>query len=535
MKTIKIILLTAGALISGIMLRGCFVAVPDDTHSAASGPTLWTCSMHPEIRLPEPGLCPKCHMDLILLQTGNETLGEREISISPEAARLMELETTEVVRRVAAAEVRMVGKVDYDETRIATISARVPGRIERLYVDYTGIPVKKGEHLAEFYSPELLTAQQELLQAVDALANLKESRSELLRETAEQTVEAAREKLRLWGFTDDQIRGIEQRGTPGDRMTIYSPTAGIVIHRNATAGMYVQTGTPIYTVADLSTVWIKLDAYESDLALIRYGSKVEFTTEVWPGERFEGTISFVDPVIDPATRSAHVRLVINNAGGRLKPGMFVRATARPMISEDGRVINPDLSGKWISPMHPEVVKDEPGVCDVCGMPLVSAESLGYADENEAAAPLLIPVTAALKTGTRAVVYVEIPDAAAPTYEGRIVELGMRLGDSYVVRSGLREGERVVVHGSFKLDAEMQLQAKPGMMSMPSEDAQHAGRPQTHCPVMGGEISKDIYTDHDGMRIYFCCPGCIDEFQTDPGKFLEQMRAGGIEPEKTEDE
>ena len=535
MKTIKIILLIAGALIGGFMLRGCFVTETDHAHSATSEPTLWTCSMHPEIRLPEPGLCPKCHMDLIPLQSGNETLGEREISISPAAAKLMELETAEVVRRMATAEIRMVGKVDYDETRVATISAWVPGRIDRLYVDYTGIPVKKGEHLAEFYSPELLTAQQELLQAVDALANLTESRSELLRETAAQTVEAAREKLRLWGFSNDQIREIEQRGTPRDRMTIYSPTSGIVIHRNATAGMYVQTGTPIYTVADLSTVWIRLDAYESDLALIRYGSKVEFTTEAWPGERFEGTISFVDPIIDPATRSANVRLVINNSDGRLKPGMFVRATARPMVSEEGRVINPDLSGKWISPMHPEVVKDEPGVCDVCGMPLVSAESLGYADEHEAAAPLLIPVTAALKTGTRAVVYVEIPDTETPTYEGRIVELGMRAGDSYIVRGGLHEGERVVVHGSFKLDAEMQLQAKPGMMSMPSEDVQRAGRPQTHCPVMGGEINRAIYTDYQGMRIYFCCPGCEDPFLADPDKYLAEMRAAGIEPEKTEDE
>ena len=490
--------------------------------------------MHPQIQLPKPGKCPICFMDLIPLESGSDAGGEREISVSPYAAKLMEIETTEVIRTFVAAEVRMVGKVDYDETRVSYLSAWVPGRIDRLFVDYTGIPVKKGDHLAELYSPELLTAQQELIQAVQTLENLKHSQSSMLLNTAKQTIEAVREKLRLWGFTAEQIARIEASGEPSDHMTIYSPTGGIVIHKNAKEGQYVQTGTQIYTIADLSRVWIQLDAYESDIHWLRYGSKVEFTTEANPGKTFTGTISFIDPVINPATRTAKVRVIVENPAMELKPGMFVRAIARPEIAEDGRVMNPALAGKWISPMHPEIVKDGPGTCDVCGMPLVTAESLGYVNEDTQNAPLIIPVTAALKTGKRAVVYVEIPGRDKPTYEGREVELGARLGDCYVVASGLDEGERVVTRGAFKLDAELQIHAKPSMMSIESETPASDSpqrKPQTLCPVMGGAINKEIYTDYNGMRIYFCGAGCDGEFNADPEKYIAQMRAQGVEPEQ----
>jgi Cu(I)/Ag(I) efflux system membrane fusion protein len=536
MKRLKIILPIAAALLVGFLLRGCFnspVPSPETAQPAASEPKVWTCSMHPQIKLPEPGKCPICFMDLIPLESGGTDLGEREISVSPYAAKLMALETTEVRRQFAAADVRMIGKIDYDETRVSYISAWVPGRIDRLFVDYTGIPVKKGDHLAELYSPELLTAQQELLQALSTLDNLKDSQSTLLRETAEQTVAAAREKLRLWGFTAEQVDAIEARGTPSDHMTIYSPAAGIVIHKNAQEGLYVQTGTQIYTIADLSTLWIQLDAYESDLSLLRYGSAVEFTTQTYSGETFGGTITFIDPVINPSTRTAKVRVIVDNRDGRLKPGMFVRAVARPQVAAGGRVMDPDLAGKWISPMHPEIVKDGPGNCDVCGMPLVTAESLGYAGQGPANAPLLVQASAVLKTGKRAVVYVEQTGTEQPTYEGREVELGMRVGNFYIVDRGLEEGERVVTHGSFKLDAELQIQAKPSMMSIPSENAPMEMKPQTRCPVMGGEINREVFTDYNGMRIYFCCPGCDAEFKANPSKFLEKMRMAGIEPEKLE--
>lgn len=521
MKILKLILPLIIALLTGFFIRGFFTPSPPHplAHPEVAAPSVWTCSMHPQIQLPKAGKCPICFMDLIPLDYSDDEGGEREIRISPYAAKLMELETTEVVRRFAQAELRMVGKVDYDETRVSTISSWVPGRIDRLFVDSTGMPVKQGEHLAEFYSPDLLTAQEELLQSIKHNPSL---------------INPAREKLRLWGFTAEQIAEVETRGTPSDHMTIYSPVGGIVIHKNVQEGMYVKTGTKIYTIADLSNVWIQLDAYESDINWLRYGSDVEFTTESYPGETFEGTISFIDPIINPATRTAKVRVIVENKSHRLKPGMFVRAIARPQVGENGRIMNPDLAGKWISPMHPEIVKDAPGPCDVCGMPLVTAESLGYvANDDDSKAPLLIPVTAALKTGKRAIVYVEIPDQEKPTYEGREVALGRRLGDFYIVESGLEEGEHVVTRGAFKLDAELQIRAKPSMMSMPSEklnDLPIEMKPQTHCPIMGGEINKDVFTDYNGMRIYFCCGGCDTEFNATPEKHLTTMRAEGIEPE-----
>jgi Cu(I)/Ag(I) efflux system membrane fusion protein len=249
-----------------------------------------------------------------------------------------------------------------------------------------------------------------------------------------------------------------------DHVTLYSPVGGIVIQKNAQEGSYVKTGDRIYTVADLSRVWVQIEAYESDLPWLRYGQKVSFTTEAWPGETFEGTIAFIDPVLNASTRTVSVRVNVDNPELKMKPGMFVSAVAHPLISEDGKVANPSLAGKWICPMHPEVVKDAPGACDICGMKLVTAEELGYVTQTPTNAPLVIPSTAPLITGTRAVVYVEVPGRETPTYEGREIILGPKAGDYYIVHNGLKEGERVVTQGAFKLDAELQIRAKPSMMS-----------------------------------------------------------------------
>ncbi|MEI6891854.1 MAG: efflux RND transporter periplasmic adaptor subunit [Pontiella sp.] len=508
MKRIKLTLIILTALLTGFLLRGGFSpqqAAPPPAAPAVAAPTIWTCSMHPQIQLPKAGKCPICFMDLIPLEARDEGGGEREIRISPYAAKLMELETTAVSRRFAAAEVRMVGQVDYDETRVSHIASWVAGRIDRLFVDYTGVAVLKGDHLAEIYSPELITTQEELLQAIQTVEELKNSDSTYLLESTKKTIVAAREKLRLWGFTVEQIAAIETRGTPSDHMTIYSSGSGIVIQKEVQEGMYVKTGMRIYTIADLSTLWIQLDAYESDLNGLRYGGRVEFTTVAYPGEVFEGTISFIDPMINPATRTAKVRLIVDNPTLKLKPGMFVRAIARPMIAADGHVMDAGLAGKWISPMHPEIVKDAPGSCDVCGMPLVTAESLGYVAKTKDHAPLLIPITAALKTGKRAVVYVEIPHTKKPTYEGREVQLGQRLGPFYVVKSGLEEGERVVTRGAFKLDAELQIHAKPSMMSAPSESTASPERePRTpSAPIRPGDVPKRFSQALEAsVRAYF---------------------------------
>ena len=452
-KMIRGVVLVLSAFVLGFMIRGCWQG-SDSVHSRAVGDaerqvTMWTCSMHPQIRQPAPGKCPICTMDLIPVDT--RLIGLREIEFSEEAAKLMEIETSIVERKFVTAEIRMVGKIDYDETRLKNITAWVPGRIDRLYVDFTGITVSKGDHMVYLYSPELISTQRELL-----LPSLKD---------------AAREKLRLLGLAAEQIEEIEKTGQPTDHITIYAPIGGVVIERHATEGMYVETGTKIYTIADLSNLWVKLDAYESDMMWIRYGQEVEFTTQSYPGQVFKGTISFIDPVLNDKTRTVKVRVNVDNTEGKLKPQMFVKAIVRSSVAVGGRVMAPEMAGKWICPMHLDVVKTQAGSCDICGMDLVTTESLGYVKaDTPKEAPIVIPASAPLITGKRAVVYVQLPDKERPTYEGREIVLGPRAGDYYIVESGLTESEIVVTNGNFKIDSAMQIQAKPSMMSKEGEKA-----------------------------------------------------------------
>jgi len=497
----------------------------------------WTCSMHPQIRQPKPGKCPICFMDLVRASSSGGDIGERQILFSEEAIKLMEIETTAAERKFVTAEVRMVGKIDCDETRVKHITAWVPGRIDRLYVDFTGTRVNKGDHMVYLYSPELLSAQAELLQAVKAVENLKAGSSELIGRSILATLEAAREKLRLLGLTTDQIEQIEKTGKPVDHLTIYAPIGGVVIEKHRTEGTYVNTGTEIYMIADLTHLWVKLDAYESDMMWIRYGQEVEFTTEAYPGEVFKGRLSFIDPVLNAKTRTVKLRVNVENRDGKLKPEMFVRAVVRSKIAQGGLVMDPEMAGKWICPMHPAVVKTESSTCDICGMDLVTTESLGYVEANASKeAPLVIPASAPLVTGTRAVVYVQLPDSEKPTYEGREVVLGPRAGDYYIVKSGLAEGETVVTNGGFKIDSAMQIQAKPSMMNpeggaVPGHHHRGDVKPepstdeaveQTICPVMGGAIDKNVFTVYEGKKVYFCCPGCKPEFEKNPEKYLAEL-------------
>ncbi|MFH0910438.1 MAG: efflux RND transporter periplasmic adaptor subunit [Planctomycetota bacterium] len=437
--------------------------------------------MHPQIRQPEPGKCPICGMDLIPVKEGGpEAIGPRQLGMSEESVRLAEIETRRVERRYVDMEIPLVGKVDYDETRVKTISAWVSGRLDRLYVDFTGISVKAGDHLVEMYSPELFSGQEELLQAIRAEENLRQSPSEVLKRSAAETIRAAREKLRLLGLLPAQIEAVVAKGAPTAVVEIKAPAGGIVIEKHATEGMYVETGMPIYTIADLSVVWVRLEAYESDIAWIRYGQEVDITTEAYGDKPFSGRISFIDPELDLETRTVRLRVVAKNPEGLLRPHMFVRAVVRARLAENGRVVSASLQGKWISPMHPEVVKDRPGTCDICGMPLVRAEDLGYASDEEAVPPLVVPASAVLTTGRRAIVYVRVPGRERPTFEGVEVTLGPRAGDAYLVHAGLAEGREVVTNGNFKIDSALQLLAKPSMMNpegggpAPAGHAQHAG-------------------------------------------------------------
>lgn len=464
-------------------------AAPEAPADAA--PSLWTCSMHPQIQSPDPGLCPICGMDLIPVSAGGSG-GPRVLELSPLAAQLAEVQTAEVSRREVEHEIRLVGKVAFDETRLRYITAWVPGRLDRLYVDYTGTLVRAGDHLVDLYSPELLSAQEELLQALDARAKL-DGASALLRQTAERTLASSREKLRLWGLGADQIGAIEATGTVSEHITIRAPAGGVVVHKNKNAGDYVKTGERVYTIADLSQVWVLLDAYESDLPWIHYGQRVSFETEAYPGERFEGQVVLVDPVLDERTRTIKLRLNVANPDRRLKPGLFVRAVARTPLSRTGHALDPALAGMWVCPMHGEVLKEEQAPCDLCGMHLVPVESLHEVGGHPERLPLVVPASAVLWTGVRSVVYVRLP-GEAPVFEGREVVLGPRSGDHYVVEGGLVAGERVVTRGAFKIDSALQIQARPSMM-LPED------RPPPRLPVSAQALAalEPVYASYGRVQ------------------------------------
>lgn len=515
------IALVVGLLIGFLLFRSHSGGGGHDHGSASSGEAksgsaedeVWTCSMHPQVKALNPGLCPICAMDLIPLSAMGGGDGERSFSMSEAAKALAGITAVEVIREHPEAEVRLYGKVVYDETSMRTVAARFPARIDRLFVDYTGIRVQEKDHLAIVYSPDLLSAQTELLTAkrfdnIDAL-------------------EAARDKLRLWGFSEKRISGIESSGKTSDQLIIDAPMSGIVTHKNVNEGDYVQTGTPFFRIADLEEVWVLLDAYESDTPWLRYGQEIAFTTKSVPGRIFDGRISFISPELDPTTRTVAVRVNVPNEDNLLKPGMFVSGIVHAKVAGAGQVLDPSLAGKWISPMHPEVVKDGPGQCDVCGMDLVPAEKLGYvADQGRFEPPLVIPASAVLHTGKRSVVYVELPDTEQPTFEGREILIGPRAGDQYIVEAGLQSGERVVAEGGFVIDSALQIQAKKSMM-LPGDGDSERLFPEAAAP-------EPFLTDTDGLlESYYAIQSALagdsfEEAQKSAENFRERLQTISIE-------
>lgn len=428
------IVIIVAAFLIGFLLRGQGSAPPVDStvHEQVleeeSKVTIWTCSMHPQIQLPNPGKCPICFMDLIpVITEGEKELGERQLRMTETAVKLASIEVSPAERKFVEADIRMVGNITYDETRVASITAWVPGRLDILYANYTGITVNKGDRMVLMYSPQLLSAQEELIQAKKAVEAMTGSRNRALRSTAGTTLDAAREKLRLYGLTERQIEEIELSGKTTDQLTIFAPIGGVVVEKSAKEGMYMNTGTQIYTIADLTEVWVLFDAYQSDLPWLLIGQHIEFTSPSFPGKTFVGTIEFIDPVLDDRTRTAKVRAAVNNRDGKLKPDMFVSGIAKSRLNKLGKPVDESVT-------------------------------------DLSAAPLVIPSSAPLLTGTRAVVYVQLSEREEPTFEGREIELGPKAGDYYVVKSGLHEGELVVTNGAFKIDSELQIRAMPSMMN-----------------------------------------------------------------------
>lgn len=430
-------LLVAFAVGITVGARGCGEesheqASPESGHAGHGESTVWTCAMHPQIRMDEPGQCPICGMDLIpATPVYDEDEGEHVstrgelVELSPRARALAAIETAPVARASSRAEIRLLGRIDYDETRIRTVTPWTAGRIDELRVRVTGARIKRNQVVAKLYSPEIYSAMRDLVAAAEQSERLA-SGLHGSAELAQRALSASKQRLRLLGVPDRQINNVIRTRKPPTDVEIRSPFTGTVLDRLVDEGQYVSAGTPLFRIADLSRVWVQIDAYETDLPHLRVDQEVVVKVEGLSGEPFTGRTAFIDPVLDERERTARVRVEVDNPQGQLRPGMFAEA-------------------------------------------IIESEAAG------GPAPLVIPESAPLFTGRRSVVFVESPQASVPTYELRVVRLGPRAGPVYPVLAGLNEGERVVTHGAFVLDADVQLRGGRSMMTM-ADDVSSAPPP-----------------------------------------------------------
>lgn len=496
-----VVLIAAGVLLIvllGVLQRGGWIGGDRAAATAGSGAedVVYTCPMHPQIRQPRPGTCPICAMPLELATTdGASAQDEYAVTIEPAARRLANIQTAPVQRRPVEKTVESIGRLAIDESRQATISAYVAGRIERLFADYTGVEVKRGDHIAVIYSPALYAAQVEYLESKRTVESMGTASLEAVRRAQERLASGTRQRLIELGMTAEQLDELDQSQEPRSRLTIYAPMGGTVIEKLAVEGKYVDVGESIYQIADLSMVWLMLQLFPEDAALVRFGQHVDVEVQSLPGKVFEGRVSFIDPVVDQRTRTVDVRIEMTNEDGLLRPGDYASARVKIPLGETGQVYDADLAGKWISPMHPQIVRDEPGDCPVCGMALVPTSRYGYSDQPVPQPELLVvPRRAVLMTGSTSMVYVETERGR---FEIRPVRLGPLLRDQAVIVDGLTAGEQVAVSGNFLIDSQMQLAGKPSLID-PTRAIAKAEKQDGPLAIssdqvqpIGGDVGRDL--------------------------------------------
>ncbi|WP_234568373.1 efflux RND transporter periplasmic adaptor subunit [Rhodohalobacter sp. 614A] len=443
----KNILLYAGLLVLGLFLGYLFFGGTDteqpmdehieEAHTDEQGNVVYTCSMHPQVRQNEPGNCPICGMELIPAEDESEqsAADPNTLTMTQASMKLAEIQTTPVIRDQPVSTFTLPGKVTENQNNVSNVTAHFPGRIRNLYVDYAGTYVREGQRLASIYSPELIAAQQELLET----AKYKNQNPRLY--------EAARRKLMLWEFPESTINQIEQSGEIMNELDFYSPVSGYVSELAISREDHVMEGGMLYRIVDLSTVWVDFQAFESNISSIQEGDQIQFAVEALPGHSFESTVIYVDPFLDNQSRTATIRARVQNPNNQLKPGML--ATAE---------VESDVSGEF----H-----------------------------------LMVPRSAIMWTGKRSIVYVQIPNTSTPSFQAKEVMLGNRAGNYYVVESGLSEGEQVVTNGTFKIDSAAQLSDKLSMMNRePGTGANRSAH--DHGSIQMDQNSNEDHSQHQQM-------------------------------------
>jgi membrane fusion protein, copper/silver efflux system len=411
--------------------------------------TVYTCPMHHQIIRNSPGNCPICGMTLVKKAIGGAAAPEagkpgekgmgnmsstpgtpqaqalKTVTLDPRERMLANVATTEVREESISQEVDTVGKIVVDEQNIRKISSWYAGRIERLAVNFTGQYVRKGQEIFTIYSPEMVSAQKEYLIARASAARLKSSDFPEIASGSEGVLDAARTRMKLWGLTDAQIRRLDKTGQVSNTVSVYSPVSGTVTDIKAREGDYVTEGGEVFTVADLSRVWMEAEVYEYEFSKVSLGSRVEVTAEAYPGRVFRGRVSFIDPSVNPESRTVQVRVDMPNGNGMLKPEMFVTA----------RVMSKPVQG------------------------------------------VVVPASAVLYTGMGNVAWVE---ESPNVFTMRNVTVGLRSGDDFQILAGLKPGEHVVTQGGFLIDSEAQLEQSAGggggMANMPGMDMPGKGKP-----------------------------------------------------------
>jgi Cu(I)/Ag(I) efflux system membrane fusion protein len=541
------IVLLAGSLLGGLLVLSV-VGMSSRTHSSepAAGGAKYTCSMHPQIVIDHADTCPLCGMDLTPVRSGGGDGWEEEdpsvrLVLSEAAQKMADVGAVSVGRRELFQEIRAAAKVEVDETRVANVSAGLSGRVERIHADVPGVIVRQDQPLVSLFNFDLYTTQEQFLVA----AQLERSRQQQARqETSNQqsaqpapapqtpaqeparterpqqqrirdlrlsTMASPRRRLKAWGMTDKQLDELANSDQPQECLVVRSPIGGTILEKKVRLGQFVKEGDLLYTIADLSRVWVVFEVYESELSWLRPANSVQLKLESEPNGPTTGKIDLIEPILNDPTRTVRVRVIVDNTNGRFKPGMYAEATLR--------------------------------------VPVLPSSHAGAATAQSAV--LAVPAEAVLTTGRRQLVYLEV---AAGKYELVEPKLGPRAGDYFPVISGLKEQDRVVTRGNFLLDSQFQVTGKASLLYPERTPAGHGDgltakqranlegfseaerqeiAAQKICPMSGAKLAsmgKPYKMTINGRTLWLCCKGCERGVKKDPEAAFKKLQ---LAQQKTE--